>query len=221
MKKAIAYVRVSTTEQAQHGCSLEAQEERVRAYCTMTGLDLVAVVRDEGVSASKALATRPGGQRVLDALKSEGVQHVVALKLDRLFRDAADCLNQTKSWDRAGVALHLVDMGGTTINTASPMGRMFMTLTAAFAELERNLIAERTRTALQFKKAQGVKLGGVRPTATMQDEATIARILELHAEAKTLREVAAVLEAEGFRTQRGGKWAPATIAKILARQEVA
>lgn len=69
--------------------------------------------------------------------------------LDRLFRDAADALVQTRAWDRAGVALHVVDMGGTSLNTASAVGRMFLTMTAAFAELERSLVSERTSAAMQ------------------------------------------------------------------------
>lgn len=76
----------------------------------------------------------------------------MALKLDRLFRDAEDALHQTKAWDKAGIALHLVDMGGQTLNTATAMGRFFLNMMAGFAELERNLIAERTATALAHKK---------------------------------------------------------------------
>lgn len=63
-----------------------------------------------------------------------------------------DALNETRPWGRQGVAMHLLDMGGQAINTASAMGRMFLTMTGGFAELERNLIAERTRTALQHKR---------------------------------------------------------------------
>src|ERR1017187_1751358 len=144
--KAVAYVRVSTAEQAREGISLEAQEDRVRAYCTMAGLDLVAVLREEGVSAAKVLASRPAGRELLGLLAAGSARHVVALKLDRLFRDAVDALTITRDWDLARVALHLVDMGGQTINTGSPMGRMFLTMMAGFAELERNLISERTST---------------------------------------------------------------------------
>lgn len=81
--------------------------------------------------------------------------------MDRLFRDAADALNQTRTWDRAGVALHLVDMGGQTLNTATAMGRMFLTMTAAFAEFERNLNAERTQAALLYKKSKPLVYGTV------------------------------------------------------------
>jgi DNA invertase Pin-like site-specific DNA recombinase len=75
--------------------------------------------------------------------------------LDRLFWDAEDALRQTKAGDKAGIALHLVEMGGTSMNTASAMGRMFLTLMAGCAELERNLVAERSASVLAHKKQQG------------------------------------------------------------------
>ena len=149
--QAVGYIRVSTLDQSKHGVSMEAQEDRLRAYCLAAGLELVAVIREDGVSASVAVADRPKGGELIAALKR--VTNVVALKLDRLFRDAEDALRQTRAWDRAGVALHLVDMGGQSINTATAMGRMMLTMMAAFAELERNLIAERTAQALQFKRS--------------------------------------------------------------------
>ncbi len=214
--KAVAYVRVSTDEQAQHGVSLDAQEERIRAYCTMAGLQLVGLVREEGVSAGKPLATRPGGERLLAIVAREKAQHVVALKLDRLFRDAVDALTQTRAWDAAGVALHLVDMGGQTLNTGSAMGRMFLTMTAAFAELERNLISERTKTALQYKKAQGVRLG--RPVAPVEDPddiATVRLVQTLKGEGLTLRAIADRLNAEQRPTKRGGRWHASTVRWML------
>ncbi len=57
-KPAIGYVRVSTEEQARAGISLDAQTERIRAYCAMSGLDLVEIIRDEGVSGAKPIGKR-------------------------------------------------------------------------------------------------------------------------------------------------------------------
>lgn len=216
--KAIGYVRVSTLEQAREGVSLDAQTERIRAYCTMAGLDLVAIIREEGVSGAKSLDSRPGGHELLQTLAAGQAIHVVALKLDRLFRDAVDALTLTRQWDRTGVSLHLVDMGGQTLNTGSAMGRMFLTMTAAFAELERNLISERTRTALQHKKAQGIRLGGVPLGETADEARAVARIIELRSEAATLRAIAATLTAEGYQTKKGGQWAAETVRKVLARE---
>ena len=59
MKKALCYIRVSTLEQSTQGVSLEAQEERLRAYCAMAKLDVVAVLREEGVSGARSLGLRP------------------------------------------------------------------------------------------------------------------------------------------------------------------
>jgi DNA invertase Pin-like site-specific DNA recombinase len=84
-----------------------------------------------------------------------GIGHVVCLKFDRLLRDAEDALRQTKAWDKARIALHLVDMGGQSLSTGSSMGRMFLTLMAGCAELERNLVAERTASVLAHKKRLG------------------------------------------------------------------
>ncbi|MCA9781088.1 MAG: recombinase family protein [Candidatus Eremiobacteraeota bacterium] len=226
--KAVAYIRVSTQEQSLHGVSLDAQEARLRAYCTLTGLDLVEVVREEGVSAGKPLADRPGGKVVLDLLASGEASHVVALKLDRLFRDAVDAMGVSKDWDAAGVALHLVDMGGQTINTATAMGRFFLTMMAGFAELERNLISERTSTALQYKMSQGEHVGAVplgfdRVDGMLLENraemAAVKRMRELRAQGLTLRDVAATMTAEGFTTKRGGKWHPQTVSDSLKRME--
>ena len=151
-RKAVIYCRVSTAGQAEQGVSLEAQEERLRAYCQMQGLDVEAVLIEEGVSATKPLHARPMGSKLVEMVKNGTVQHVVALKLDRLFRSSVDALSVTSEWDKNGIALHLVDMGGQSINTASAMGRMMLTMMAGFAQFERDLISERTTAALQHKK---------------------------------------------------------------------
>lgn len=120
----------------------------------MAGLDQVRVISEDGVSGAKRFDTREGGAELTAALAGGQAEHIVAMKMDRLFRDAEDALSQTRRWDKAGVALHIIDMGGGgALNTASPFGRAFLTITAAFAELERNLIRERTSGALQHKKS--------------------------------------------------------------------
>lgn len=224
--KAVAYLRVSTAEQANEGCSLNAQLERVKAYCVMTGLELVAVFREEGVSGAKPLDSRPQGRQLVESLKNGQASHLVAMKLDRLFRDAVDCLTATREWDQAGTTLHLVDMGGTCLNTGSAMGRMFLTMAAGFAELERNLISERTSAAMTHLKAEGRHVGAPglgfemvagQLVANEAEQVAVERAKELRESFLTLREIAAQLEAEGHPTKRGGKWAPSVVREILTR----
>lgn len=228
--RAAAYVRVSTDEQAREGVSLAAQEERIRAYCALHGLELVRVYRDAGVSAGNPLHERPEGAALLAAIDAGDVVHVVALKLDRLFRDAIDALRVATGWERAGVAMHLIDLGGQTVNTASAAGKFMFSVLAAAAEMERNLIGERTRTALQHKRARGERLGttplGFRtpaPGATMEPVADELRpvrvILRRRKAGDSFREIAARLERDGFTTKRGGRWHASTVRGVWDRRD--
>jgi DNA invertase Pin-like site-specific DNA recombinase len=230
--RAVAVVRVSTGMQVESGASLDAQREAVEHYAKAMGLELVEVVEDPGVSGAVPLAQRPGGRRVLELIERGEVGAVIAPKLDRLFRDAADALAVTREWDRHGVALHLLDV---RLDTSSPMGRLFFTLLAAFSEWERSAIASRTSTALQHLAAQGVVLGADplgRRRGDERDEhgrlvvvevpeeiATVERIVALRRQGLTLRAIAAALEAEGHKPKRSrsGKWAISVIRDVLAR----
>lgn len=173
MQKVIGYTRVSTEEQATEGLSLSAQKERLEAYCKAHNLALVGVLTDEGVSASKPLASRPAGAQLLEALETGQAQAVVAVKLDRLFRDAVDCLGTVQTWNRQDIALHLLDLGGSAFNSSSALGRFFLTVMAGAAEMERNLIGERTKTALAYKQSKGEWLGKPPFGYRVQDKALV------------------------------------------------
>lgn len=224
---AVAYIRVSTDEQVKIGISLAAQEERVRAYAATTGLKLAAVIREEGVSAGTALSSRPGGEELLRLLKEREAEHVIALKLDRLFRDAEDALRQSRLWDRAGIALHIIDWGGATLNTASAMGRMFLTMSAAFAELEKNLISERTISALTHKKRHRVAYGptpfgydrvGDRLIECEREQAVIQMIRGWSGEHWSLHKIARELNDRGISGKAGGKWHASTVRYVLGNE---
>lgn len=143
MGKAVCYLRVSSQEEDPKGVSLEAQEKHLASYCKLEGLEIIETIREQGVSGAKPLAHRPGRKRLLQLLSQKKAEHVVALRLDRLFRDAKDALHHARARDKAGIALHLVDVGGQSINTSSAAGKVFLSVMAGFAELEQNLIAEK------------------------------------------------------------------------------
>ena len=221
--KAVGYIRVSTREQADTGISLEMQEEKIREYCAYKELELVSVISDEGVSASIPLEDRVGGKSLLESL-GDDCKCVVALKLDRLFRDAHDCLGVTKDWDKREISLHLLNMG---IDTRTAMGRAFLSNAATYAELERNLISERTKEALSSLKDKGVQLGALkmgwkytgekdsdgRKVLVRDDDElkTIILCKELRASGLTLQQIARKLNRDGIKTKRGGSWYPTTV----------
>jgi DNA invertase Pin-like site-specific DNA recombinase len=86
--RVVAYVRVSTDKQVEHGLSLEAQQAKLMAYAALYDLDLVAVEVDAGVSA-KTLH-RPALQRALQRLKVGEAAAVLVVKLDRPTRSVRD-----------------------------------------------------------------------------------------------------------------------------------
>jgi DNA invertase Pin-like site-specific DNA recombinase len=230
---AVLYLRVSTQEQAREGISLAAQEAKLRAYCALRGLRVVEVVTDAGVSGGKPMHSRVGGQRILDLVKRSAVAHVIAYKLDRLFRDCADCLTVTAAWDKKSIALHLVDLGGQTLDTTSAMGRFFLTVMAGAAELERNLICERTSEAMSYVRSQGHKTGGDVPYGYVvamdgktlvvheQEQAMLEAIRSARQRGFSQRAVVAELTRQGFTTRKGTPLILRQVQRIMEQAQIA
>lgn len=222
---AFGYCRVSSEEQALAGASIPAQEERIRAYTSLAGLTLARVFVDEGVSASVPLAERPAGKELVAALARGEAAHVIAIKLDRLFRDALDALATIRAWDSQAIALHLVDQGGASINTRTALGQFVLLILAGVAEMERALIRERTKTVLDFKRRNGevwnhepfgFRREGKRLVPYPEELEALAVAQELRVRGYSIRQICRELEARGLRP-RGKSWHPGSVHRLLRR----
>ena len=223
-KTAVIYLRVSTADQAEHGVSLDAQQERLTAYAIANGLEVAGILRESAISGTIPLADRPEGEKLTEMVSSGQVRHVIALKLDRLFRSAVDALSTTAEWDKQGIALHLVDMGGQSLNTGSAMGRMMLTMMAGFAQFERDLTAERKTSALAHKKANnqaysptpyGKDRDGERLTDNTQEQGIINKMRELRDNGFSLRGIAEHLNSNGISSKQGKQWYASSVGYIL------
>jgi DNA invertase Pin-like site-specific DNA recombinase len=219
--EAIAYLRVSTAGQAASGLGLEAQAARIEAHCKGQGWTLVETFTDAGVSA-KTLH-RPALQKALAALRPGRV--LVALKLDRLTRTARDLDDLTARVLAAGGEWATVE---ENYNTSTAMGRFMVRVVADIAQMEREVIGERTSAALQAKKARGERLGttplgyrtietatGKRVVKDPYEQETVRMARELFNAGKSYRAIAAELTAAGRTTKRGGKWHAETVACLI------
>ena len=154
--KAVGYIRVSTEDQAREGVSLDNQAAKIKSYASLNDLELVEVIRDEGAS-GKSL-DRAGMIRLLDMVQKGIVDAVIVYKLDRLSRKTIDTLNLIEKIEGQGIAFHSIS---EKVDTKSATGKFFLTIISAMAQMERDLIAERTKDALSHKKDKGEWCGRV------------------------------------------------------------
>lgn len=224
MKQAIGYVRVSTEQQAQEGVSLEAQQAKIKHWCSANGYELMEVFVDAGIS-GKSMDKRPGLRDALKALKKGHA--LVSYSLSRLARSTKDALAIGEV-----VAKRKADMVSLSeqIDTTTAAGKMMFQMLAVLAEFERNLVAERTTNALQHKKRTGQKYCNQTPygfeavdgrlVEVEQEVAVVAEIQAARSGGRTLQAIADGLNGRGIPTKTGKQWQPATIHLLLKRSRL-
>ncbi len=164
--RAVAYVRVSTEQQASEGNSLAAQKEKLRLYAELHGLEIVAVEVDAGMSASSL--ERPGLQSALGRLERFECEALVVVKLDRLTRSVRDLCALVETYFQDGT--HQLMSVGEQIDTGTAGGRMMLNVLMAVSQWEREAAAERTAAVMQHLKSTGKFTGGFPPFGFYVDD---------------------------------------------------
>src|SRR5262245_39264463 len=224
MRTAFGYIRVSTDEQADRGLGLEAQRQRIRAFCEMKGLHLTEIYEDPGLSGGKPLASRQAGSRLLaDARRTRPI--VIVAKLDRLFRSVADAATTIADFDKKGIELIAISEG---FDMTNPYGRAMAQMASVFAELERAMIRERTRAAMNVKRGRRERISRHAPfgwdfgqdgllVENPEEQKTREWIKRLRGQKKSLRQIADMLNEHGIKPKRGRRWLHSSVIRVLAR----
>src|SRR5262245_38155951 len=132
------YARVSTQEQ-----TVEPQLHALREYAERRGLDVIDEYVDAGWSGAKD--RRPALDDLVAKARVRAFDAVAIVKLDRLARSVRHLVQLAGEWQALGVDLIVLDQG---IDTSTPAGRFTFHTLAAVAELERDLIPQRTRAVV-------------------------------------------------------------------------
>jgi site-specific DNA recombinase len=229
VRRAIAYVRVSTGDQAENGYGLDAQRHAVATYVAAQGWELVAMAEDLGVSGTYGLddrerdgmPRRPGLTLAMGLLESGAADALVVTALDRIGRAPAVCATIFDRIDRAGATF-------ASLAEPSLSSDLLRGLYAGMASDERRRILDRTRDGRQAKLEAGGVMGrvpygytivGARRTARVEiveTEATVVRaIYAARATGATLARIAADLNDAGTPGPTGGTWHARAVQRIL------
>ena len=200
------YTRVSTTNQAREGHSLEEQEKRIRARCLSDNNIVYKVYTDAGISGKNA-DNRPAYQQMMKDMKKGKFNLIMAFKMDRLSRSVIDFEYFFNDIKKYNCEVQFIE---GNIDTTGAAGMLFARILEVFAQFERELIKERTLVGVESAVNKG-HFGGKPPLGYKtklddegkklkewiinEDEAKIVReIFELCASGKTYFQISNILK---------------------------
>jgi DNA invertase Pin-like site-specific DNA recombinase len=235
MEKVSAYIRCSSESQIEN-TGLTVQRDRIEKYCVLKGLELVHVYVDPGVSGSIPICERPEGSKLMQSVRDKEIVGIIISKLDRMFRSTVDCLTTVDQLDKVDCSLHIVDLGGTSIDSRSVTGRFMLTVMAAAIEMERGQIRERVASGrkqrikeqrpisrcpfgykIQEEKVDGKSIKTLIPNP--KEFAALQLIRQLRP-TTSLPKIAATLNSGGHVTQNGRSWTSGHVQGILRRVSI-
>lgn len=151
--KAVGYVRVSTTEQAMHGYSLEAQRELIEQYAKNNGHNLVKIYADEGISASKALNKRKGILQLLADAEKGNFDLILFKDLTRWSRSPSQFYAVQDRLDKVSVSW--IAVGQPNLETVTASGKLIVGIHISVAAHESAQTGERIKFVLKSKAENG------------------------------------------------------------------
>ena len=156
MKKALLYIRVSTSKQDQEGHSIPMQKSRLVAFCKAKGWVVAGVYVDPGFSG--ATLDRPGMNALISAVRAKKGDVVLVYKLDRLSRSQRDILEVLEDiLEPNGV--DFVSMQ-ESFDTSTVYGKAMLGILSVFGAMERGVITERTMMGRVGRAEEGLWHGG-------------------------------------------------------------
>jgi DNA invertase Pin-like site-specific DNA recombinase len=220
MAKAYGYLRVSGQGQID-GDGFRRQEEEIRSFCKSSGIELAWVYQEQGVSGTTDETERPAFQEMISAILKNGVRTIIVEGLDRLAREYR--IQET-------LLIYLASKGITLINArtgenvteaiaSDPMKKALVQIQGVFAELEKNLLVKKLRTARRAKAEANGKCEGRKSYREAAPE-LVAKIKALYrkprkGERKTLQQIADQLNAEEAFTLDGKPWTKHNLHRVL------
>ncbi len=219
MTRAAIYIRVSTEEQAEEGYSLEAQKDRLIAYCEAQGWDVADIYVDAGHT-GRNVRNRDGYKRMM--AERDKWDNILVLKMDRIHRNSKNfmiMMEDLEKWDKKFTSMQ------EELDTSTSIGRFVVDMIQRIAQLESEQIGERTYMGMAQKAETGGILGFNPPfgygiedndLTVKSDEATVVReMFRSYRSGLSMNDIAQSLNARGVFTRRGAQWTLYSVRQIL------
>lgn len=229
MKRAVIYVRISVikdnngkVDPQAMSLGAQAQETACRKYAEENGYEVAGVFKDMSVTAKIEPKNRPQFMEALSEVESGDT--ILVSKLDRLARNVTHSIALEISFKKHGInCVAVVEPYLKFINDDDPIGKAFLQIVYVMAELEVNLIRQRSKAALKQKRANGFRTGGI-PYGYQSDEDGKLSYCDL--EQSNIRHLQAfrdqglsyakiAVKMNKFSRNRSGKWLTNAVYRIL------
>ena len=206
-----AYARISVADRdGTEFSSIQAQVEAITAYIQSQKAEGWTLVGEPYVDDGYSGATtgRPALERLLEDAAQDRIDVVVVHRFDRFSRSQRDFLNLLHVLEEHGVSFASVSQ---QLDTSTPMGRCMLSVMTAFAQMEREVIAERTRDKVRAARRKGLWTGGrpvvgydaveKRLTINEGEAVRVRAIFALYLEMGSLLAVVDELKGTGWTTK--------------------
>lgn len=230
VKKVAVYARVSTTEQAEEGYSIDEQERLLSDWCTNNGYIIHQVYADRGIS-GKSIKKRPALKHMLEDARNQLFDIVLVWKTNRLARNILDLLKIVEVFNQ-----NYISFRSFTENheTETSSGKLQFHMMAAIAEFERNTISENVKMGMLARAKEGKWNGGqvlgydleetsahgnkrkhTKLVINEKEAQTVRRIFELYISGHGYRAIANRINQEGHHGKKGKPFSINAIKTIL------
>lgn len=220
------YIRVSSTEQVEHGQGLDIQQQAIRKWAKTQGHKLTKIYADEGISGTADIEEREGLADALASIRYNGSEGLVITSIDRLARNlTVQEVALAEVWDSNG-RVFTVDSGEVLSDDPDdPTRTAVRQILGAVAQMEAAMIARRLRKGKEHKRAAGGFAGGQVPygfrseggnlVPDPKEREVIDSMIELRAKGNSYQAIAEHLNAAGIPSKRGGKWYAQTVSYAM------
>jgi len=230
-KIAALYSRVSTTEQAEEGYSIEEQERLLRKFCEDNNYTIFKVYSDRGIS-GKSIKARPAMKEMLKDSEEKKFDIVITWKINRIARNTLELLQIVDLLEKNAIAFK---SHSENFETETPMGKFSLQMMGAVGELERGTIAQNVKMGMMARAREGRWNGGIvfgydvvqRENTTNKkrkdtelivnekEEEVVRTIFTMYSEGNGYKAITNYINKFGYTTKRGNPFSVGSIKDIL------